>query len=103
MSTPEEVWINSKDGGGFVEVFIGKRASADLFAYMVPRMYEVAPDYAEEFEYGNWEIFSVRSAPAKDYPAVVALFMEACDALETVKPYKQELKAALEADPRFKN
>ena len=33
--------------------------------------------------------------------AVYGLILEAADKLEAVKPYRAELKAALEADPRF--
>lgn len=39
---------------------------------------------------------------AEEYPKVCQAIMQACDELERLKPYKAELKAALEADPRFK-
>ena len=38
----------------------------------------------------------------KDYPAIVALMMQACDEVFVLQALKADLKAALEADPRFK-
>lgn len=38
---------------------------------------------------------------AEEYPAVYKLVLQACDEVESLKPYKARLKAALEADPRF--
>lgn len=68
-----------------------------------PAMYEIAPEYAEEFEYGNWEVFSIHAAPEKYYRAIYHLIMQGADRLESVKPFKAALKVALEADPRFKS
>ena len=100
MSTPQEIWISRIDGK-YTEVFLDKKASATLFEYMVERMYQVAPGYAEQFEYGNWETFAIDDASEQDYMAIYGLILEAADKLEVVKPYRAELKAALEADPRF--
>lgn len=105
MSTPSGMAISAiqQDDGEYhwIEVEMGKGACADLFAYMTPAMYEIAPEYAEEFEYSNWEVFSIHAAPKKYYRAVCDLIMQGADRLESVKPFKAALKAALEADPRF--
>ncbi|MFC5920858.1 hypothetical protein ACFPVS_09020 [Neisseria weixii] len=100
MST-SEFWID-RENGRTNEVVMTKRACADLFAYMVPRMYGIAPEYAEEFEYGNWEVFSIGGAPEKYYRAICGLVLGGADELPSVAPYKADLKAVLEADPRFK-
>ena len=100
MSTPQEIWI-SRMGGKYTEVFLDKRASATLFEYMAGRMYQVAPDYAEEFEYGNWETFAIDDAPRRYYMDIYRMILEAAETLEAVKPYREQLKAVLEADPRF--
>lgn len=101
MSTPQEIWINRTDGK-YTEVFLDKNASAALFEYMVGQMYQAAPDYAEQFEYGNWETFAIDDAPPQHYMAIYSMILEAADTIEAVKPYREELKTALEADPRFK-
>lgn len=100
MSTPQEIWINRRDSK-YTEVFLDKNASATLFKYMVERMYQVAPDYAEQFEYGNWETFAIDDAPQRYYMDIYRMILEAADKFEAVKPYREELKAALEADSRF--
>ena len=105
MSTPSGMAISAikQDDGEYhwIEVEMGKGACADLFAYMIPVMYDIAPEYAEEFEYSNWEIFSIHATPKKYYRAVYDLIMQGADRLESVKPFKAALKTALEADPRF--
>lgn len=106
MSTPGGMTIRAikqdDDTYHWVEVEMNKGACADLFAYMTPAMYEIAPEYAEEFEYSNWEVFSIHAAPEKYYRNIYNLIMQGADRLESVKPFKADLKAALEADPRFK-
>ena len=107
MSTPSGMTISiikkDDDAYHFVKVEMSKGACADLFAYMTPAMYEIAPEYAEEFEYSNWEVFSIHAAPEKYYRAIYHLIMQGADRLESVKPFKAALKTALEADPRFKS
>ena len=87
MSTPSGMTIRAikqDDAYHWVEVEMNKGACA------------------EEFEYSNWEVFSIHAAPEKYYRAICHLIMQGADRLESVKPFKAALKAALEADPRFK-
>lgn len=66
---------------------------------MVERMPAVAPDYAEEFQWSNWEVLPVGGCPARYYNAVVE--MVAAAEIKTLEPYKAKLLDALKSDERY--
>lgn len=101
MSVPGKLIVRH-DGDNVVGIFLGNRATDPLFAYMVERMPAVAPDYAQEFEYSNWGVFSIAGAPPSSFMAVYNLIMQACEELAVLKPHQADLRQALESDPRFK-
>ena len=47
-------------------------------------------------------VFSIADLSAAAFARVCGWILEAAEKSEWIKPYKSELKAALEADPRFK-
>ena len=102
MSAPDYLYINYAENG-LIKHHLPNRVSVPLFEYMLTGMAVVAPDYVDQFEgefYGG--VLSVCAAAEKDYPAIVALMMQACDEVFVLQALKADLKAALEADPRFK-
>lgn len=102
MSAPHELFIRHENGK-IVECFLPHRVSDLMFEYMLPRMYEVAPEDADKFEgafYGD--CLTITHVPASRYMAVYKLIMEACDKVEQLKPCKADLQKALQADPRYK-
>ena len=46
-------------------------------------------------------VFSIADLSAADFNRVSSWILEAAEKSEWIKPYKADLKAALEADPRF--
>lgn len=107
MSAPDSLYIrylpDKPLGERFLEVVLDSFAGEALFEYMLPKLYQLDPEYAEPFE-GSYigGALAIDGTPAKYWHAVYTMIMQACDELERLKPYKEELKAALEADPRFK-
>ncbi|MCP1659334.1 glycine cleavage system H protein [Neisseria perflava] len=109
MSTPEEFTVNfkQKTDGGYTwqTVFLGKSACAALYDFLEPLFLQ---KWGEEEPTGQFiglysgEDFTVDFLSADEYNLVYGWIMQAADELEYVKPYKDDLKAALEADPRFK-
>ncbi len=60
-----------------------------LFDYVLSGLAAAAPDYVDQFEgefYGG--VLSVCAAAEKDYPAIVALMMQACDEVFVYKHLK---------------
>lgn len=110
MSTPDYLTIRrvpEKDTQPwhpyFETVWLDSWAGEALFEYMLPHMPQVASEEADAFEGGYYGgVLSISSISPKNFYPVYNLIMQACDELESLKPYKAELKAALEADPRFK-
>lgn len=103
MSSAETLYITDVTDNTFTKMYLGKRAAGDLFDYLFPKLDTVAPEYKDQFagEYYG-EVLSITDFPMQSYPAVYNLIMSACDELESLKPYKAELQAALQADPRYK-
>ena len=102
MSAPDYLYINYA-GDDLIKHHLPNRASVPLFDYVLSGLAAAAPDYVDQFEgefYGG--VLSVCAAAEKDYPAIVALMMQACDEVFVLQALKADLKAALEADPRFK-
>lgn len=104
MSTPQWIFINcEEDGSNMVSVDLPKPAGTRLTDYMLPRIEVAAPGWGEVFEADTYcGSLSIIEIPAEYYHAVYDLIMEACDKHHELDPYRAELKAALEADPRFK-
>ena len=100
MSLPQSILINKE-----TEVVIGKAACSWLYEYLEPLFigyFGEESDFTGRFAasdcFGRLEIdFLDQSA----YQTVCHWILEAADKFEAVKPYREELKAALEADSRF--
>nr|DAP47073.1 MAG TPA: hypothetical protein [Caudoviricetes sp.] len=104
MSAPDYLYISytSSEDEKFTKHFIPDRLSDPLFDYMLPRMAEVAPEDADEFEGAFYSgILTIDHVPASRYMAVYKLIMEACDKVEQLKPCKVDLQKALQDDPRY--
>ncbi|MFD1245275.1 glycine cleavage system H protein [Paralysiella testudinis] len=102
MSIPSELFVR-RENGDLVQVFLGSKATAAaLFDYLLHHLPDVAPDYAEEFEYSNWDVLSITGLSAAYFMPVYDLIMQACQELELVKPYQAALQAALQSDPRYR-
>lgn len=103
MSGPSEMYVG-RQNGKLTEVFLGNRANAAaLFDYMLERMPEAASDYAEEFEFGNWETLSITGLPARHFMPVYRIIMQAMEELPALNPYKDTMQTALQADPRYQS
>ena len=77
---PSELYVSRE-----VKVFLGgKTAPSELLDYLYPRLAEIA------------------DLSAAAFARVCRWILEAAEKSEWIKPYKSDLKAALEADPRFK-
>lgn len=100
MSFPSLLIVWRKDDKP-VEVFLGSRPAEALFNYMLERMPSIAPEYAEEFEYSNWCVFSITGLPESSFMAVCDMMMQACEDLPALKPRQAALREALASDPRF--
>lgn len=102
-TTPIDIGITYHgEEKGFTDVWLGKLAAGHLYRYLYPVIAKVAPGYLEEYEYctmaGNLSIWSL---PRQYYPDICTAILNACDELDSLKPFKAELQMALEADPRF--
>lgn len=101
MSGPNGLYVR-RENGRLTEVSLGDRATAAaLFDYLLQRMPAAAPEYAEEFEFGNWETLSITGMPARHFMPVYRLIMQASDEIPALAPYKDEMQAVLQADPRY--
>ena len=95
---PSELYVSRE-----VKVFLGgKTAPSELLDYLYPRLAEVDKEAAEQMQ-GEFSgcVFSIADLSAADFNRVSSWILEAAEKSEWIKPYKADLKAALEADPRF--
>lgn len=102
-TTPIDIGITYHDEEkGFTYVQLGKLAAGQLYRYLYPVIAKVAPDFLEEYEYSAMAgMLSIWNLPRQYYPDICTAILNACDELDSLKPFKAELKTALEADPRF--
>lgn len=103
MSTPQSIYIScEEDGSNMVSVALPKPAGTYLTDYMLPRMETNAPGWGKLFEADlHSGSLSILEIPEQHYMAVCNLIMEACSRHKELESYRSQLKAALEADPRF--
>lgn len=94
----------SKDVPGLEVCYQDKQATVDICEYLIKHL----PGVVSENGFGTFEAMYFLGScdfqffTAEEFSAVYQLSMQACDELDSLKPYKAQLKAALEADPRFK-
>ena len=96
---PSELYVSRE-----VKVFLGgKTAPSELLDYLYPRLAEIDKEAAEQIQ-GEFSgcVFSIADLSAEAFARVCGWILEAAEKSEWIKPYKSDLKAALEADPRFK-
>jgi len=92
---PSELYVSRE-----VKVFLGgKTAPSELLDYLYPRLAEIDKEAADQI---SGCVFSIADLSAAAFARVRGWILEAAEKSEWIKPYKSELKAALEADPRFK-
>lgn len=101
MSLPQSILINKK-----TEVIMDKAACLWLYGYLEPLFighFGEERDFTGRFTatdcFGRLEIDFLLDQPA--YQTVCRWILEAAAKLEVVQPYREELKAALDSDPRF--
>nr|DAO40758.1 MAG TPA: tRNA nuclease CdiA [Caudoviricetes sp.] len=97
---PSELYVSRE-----VKVFLGgKTAPSELLGYLYPRLAEIDKEAAEQMQ-GEFSgcVFSVADLSAAAFANVYGWILEAAEKSEWIKPYKADLKTALEADPRFKS
>ncbi|WP_107885324.1 glycine cleavage system H protein [Neisseria elongata] len=95
---PSELYVSRE-----VKVFLGgKTAPSELLDYLYPRLAEIDKEAAEQMQ-GEFSgcVFSIADLSAAAFARVRGWILEAAEKSEWIKPYKADLKAALEADPRF--
>lgn len=95
---PSELYVSRE-----VKVFLGgKTAPAELLDYLYPRLAEINKEAADQMQ-GEFSgcVFSIADLSAAAFNRVSSWILEAAEKSEWIKPYKADLKAALEADPRF--
>ena len=95
---PSELYVSRE-----VKVFLGgKTAPSELLGYLSPRLAEINKEAADQMQ-GEFSgcVFSIADLSAADFNRVSSWILEAAEKSEWIKPYKADLKAALEADPRF--
>lgn len=104
MSSPDNIYVTFKrDEKSFSKVWISSHGGEALFNYLLPRLQQLDMDSADQFEgeyYGD--VLSISSMPARHYPEVCRLIMQACDELAVLQPYREELRQVLYSDPRIK-
>ena len=96
---PSELYVSRE-----VKVFLGgKTAPSELLGYLYPRLAEIDKEAAEQMQ-GEFSgcVFSIADLSAQAFANVYGWILEAAEKSEWIKPYKADLKTALEADPRFK-
>lgn len=96
---PSELYVSRE-----VKVFLGgKTAPSELLDYLCPRLAEIDKESAEQMQ-GEFSgcVFSIADLSAAAFSRVCGWILEAAEKSEWIKPYKSDLKTALEADPRFK-
>lgn len=100
MSLPQSILINKK-----TEVIMDKAACLWLYGYLEPLFighFGEESDFTGRFAasdcFGRLEI-NFLDQPA--YQTVCRWILEAATGLEVVQPYREEPKAALDADPKF--
>lgn len=103
MSAPDTIYVyRDLETDYCIKIDISKTAGRELLEKMLPSMQIISPEFADSFEVGAWcSYLSITDLPTKHFPAVYRLFLQACDELASVAPFKAEIKAALEADPRY--
>lgn len=101
MSAPQSLRV-----GKGVEVWMGKTACRELYDYIEPLLLEV---YGEDSDVAGWFIASdcfgtldITPYSSADFQAVSGWILEAAKQGQYAREHLNELKAALEADPRFK-
>lgn len=97
---PSELYVSRE-----VKVFLGgKTAPSELLDYLYPRLAEIDKEAAEQMQ-GEFSgcVFSIADLSAEAFVRVCGWILEAAEKSEWIKPYESDLKAALEADPRFKS
>lgn len=97
---PSELYVSRE-----VKVFLGgKTAPSELLDYLYPRLAEIDKEAAEQMQ-GEFSgcVFSIADLSSKAFARVRGWILEAAEKSEWIKPYKSDLKTALEADPRFKS
>lgn len=105
MSTPSSLFVeideNTKE---LIEVEMSKRAAHQLYEYLFPRLADIDVEFMDVFEvdYNIGSMLAIGTLKAKFFKPVYSLIMQACDEVESLKPFKAELKRVLEADKRFK-
>ena len=95
---PSELYVSRE-----VKVFLGgKTAPSELLDYLYPRLAEIDKEAADQMQ-GEFSgcVFSIADLSAADFNRVSSWILEAAETSEWIKPYKADLRAALEADPRF--
>lgn len=96
---PSELYVSRE-----VKVFLGgKTAPSELLDYLYLRLAEIDKEAAEQMQ-GEFSgcVFSIADLSAEAFARVRGWILEAAEKSEWIKPYKSDLKTALEADPRFK-
>ncbi|MCS4533053.1 glycine cleavage system H protein [Neisseria montereyensis] len=111
MSVPFGLTISyDAENKTFTIVDLSRAAVLDLYDYLEPLFEETWPytpnsdkDYAGRFVgcfIGG--VMPFYHLPAAEYRQACQWVAEAVDKLESLKPYKSDLIAALQADPRYK-
>ena len=97
---PSELYVSRE-----VKVFLGgKTAPSELLDYLYQRLAEIDKEAADQMQ-GEFSgcVFSIADLSAQAFANVYGWILEAAEKSEWIKPYKADLKTALEADPRFKS
>lgn len=102
MSIPEEFYISEEDSQ-LSPVDMGKRPVYDLYHVLSAWLEKTKSPFRDEFE-GCFlcENFHIEHLDVPAFISAHSVILQACDEIESLKPYKAALKAALEADPRYR-
>ncbi len=97
--------ITQDNSGGYKHenVSLSQSGIYDLYEFLLPRIRQIDEEYTDEIEgiyFGG--AVAIFSLPTEYFQTVYTLILQACDEIESLKPYKAALKAALEADPRYR-
>ena len=85
-------------------VALPKQAGYPLACYLLERIDDIAPSFAEAFYAGLFVgDIGIFDCPDRYFPAVANAIIEACDTIDSLTPYKDALNKALMADPRFQH
>lgn len=100
MSKMEEIFINSDNE--VIIVDLSKLAALELFEYLLPYVARNIPEFKYQFEgVALCGILAIDDMTKSQFNTIYPAIMQACDTIESLVPYKAELKEKLEADERF--